>query len=202
MASDGMTIRLHLRRMRVVSVIEDEIDRLVIEVADTRTVVRCPACGFKTSRVHETRRVLVEDLPLGRPTTLVWLQRRFECPNCGQRHTEDHPEIEGKVTRRLARSLVRDAKHLTIRELSRRHRLSWHYVMGLVRDWAVLVEKQRRAGRCRVLLVDETSLRRRHRYVTVLLDGESGRCWVWSATETPRPFPRSFPSRATAGVGG
>ena len=174
MASDGMTIRLHLRRMRVVSVIEDEIDRLVIEVADTRTVVRCPACGFKTSRVHETRRVLVEDLPLGRPTTLVWLQRRFECPNCGQRHTEDHPEIEGKVTRRLARSLVRDAKHLTIRELSRRHRLSWHYVMGLVRDWAVLVEKQRRAGRCRVLLVDETSLRRRHRYVTVLLDGESG----------------------------
>lgn len=26
---------------------------------------------------------------------------------------------------------------------------------------------------CRVLLVDETSLRRRHRYVTVLLNGDS-----------------------------
>jgi transposase len=125
-----MTIRLHLRRMRVVRVLEDEIDRLVIEVADTRPVVRCPACGDKTSKVHETRRVEFRDLPLGRPAPLVWLRRRFECPNCGHRHTEDHPEIEGKVTRRLARSLVRDSKYLTIRELSRRHRLSWHLIMG------------------------------------------------------------------------
>jgi transposase len=72
----------------------------VIDVAETRSVVRCSACGFKTSAVHDTRRVVVQDIPLGRPTTLVWLQRRFECPNCGGRHTEDHPEIEGKVTRR------------------------------------------------------------------------------------------------------
>jgi transposase len=152
----------------------DEIERLEVEVADTRKVVRCPFCGFKTSRVHETRRVVVQDLPLGRPTTLVWLQRRFECDNCGQRHTEDHPEFEGKVTRRLARSLVKDARHLTIRELSRRHRLSWHFIMGLVKTWAEQVGQRRRESRCRILLVDETSLRRRHRYVTVVSDGETG----------------------------
>lgn len=169
-----MAIRLHLKRMKVVRVVEDEIDRLVIEVSDTRSVVRCPACGFKTSTVHETRRVVVQDVPLGRPTTLIWLQRRFECANCGARHTEDHPEIEGKLTRRLARQLVRDSKFLTIRELSRRHRLSWHLVMGLVRNWATRVGEHRRENRCRVLLVDETSLRRRHRYVTVLLNGETG----------------------------
>lgn len=174
MAKDQMTIRLHLKRMRVVRVLEDEIDKLVVEVADTRSVLRCPACGFKTSKVHETRRVVVQDLPLGRPTTLVWLQRRFECENCGTRHTEDHPEIEGKVTRRFARQLVRDAKFLTIRELSRRHRLSWHFIMGLVRSWAERVGQRRRESRCRVLLVDETSLRRRHRYVTVLCNGETG----------------------------
>ncbi len=127
---DGMTIRLHLKRMKVVRVVEDEIDKLVIEVADTRRVVRCPACGHKTTKVHETRRVVVPDIPLGRPTTLIWLQPRFECDDCGERHTEEHPEIEGKVTRRLARQLVADSKYLTIRELSRRHRLSWHLVMG------------------------------------------------------------------------
>ena len=169
-----MTIRLHLKRMKVVRVVEDEIDKLVIEVADTRTVVRCPACGHKTTKIHETRRVEVRDIPLGRPTTLIWLQRRFECGNCGERHTEDHPEIEGKLTRRLARQLVRDAKYLTIRELSRRHGLSWHLIMGLVRAWATAVAAHRRSLPCPVLLVDETSLRRRHRYVTVLLNGESG----------------------------
>ena len=173
-ATDEMSVRLHLKRLRVTRVVVDEIERLEIEVTDTRTVVRCPFCGFKTSRVHETRRVMIKDLPLGRPTTLVWLQRRFECENCGQRHTEDHPEFEGKLTRRLARSLVKDAKHLTIRELSRRHSLSWHFIMGLVRAWSQQVGQQRRRSRCRVVLVDETSLRRRHRYVTVVSDGETG----------------------------
>jgi transposase len=66
-----MTIRLHLTRMRVVRVVEDEIDKVVIEVADTRRVVRCPACGDETSKVHETRRVEIRDLPLGRPAPLV-----------------------------------------------------------------------------------------------------------------------------------
>ncbi len=46
--------------------------------------------------------------------------------------------------------------------------------MGLVRDWATAVGAHRRSLPCRVLLVDETSPRRRHRYVTVLLNGESG----------------------------
>lgn len=69
---------------------------------------------------------------------------------------------------------MRDAKHLTIRELSRRHRLSWHFIMDLVRDWSQRVGEHRRETPCRVLLVDETSLRRRHRYVTVISDGETG----------------------------
>ena len=61
------------------------------------------------------------------------------------------------MTRRLARELVRDSKHLTIRQLSRRHRLSCHVVMGLVRSWSALIAEHRRAGPCRILLVDETS---------------------------------------------
>jgi hypothetical protein len=63
------------------------------------------------------------------------------------------PEIEGKVTRRLTRWLVRDSKYLTIRELSRRHRLSWYVIMWLVRSWAAVVGARRRESRCRVLLI-------------------------------------------------
>ncbi len=96
---DSMTIRLHLRRLRVVEVLVDVVERLVVAVSDGRTVVRCPHCGFLTSRVHERRRVRVHDLPYGgRPTMLVWLRRRFVCGNCGERHTESHREILGKVT--------------------------------------------------------------------------------------------------------
>jgi hypothetical protein len=92
-----MAVRLHLRRMRVIRVAADEPDRLEVVVADLRTLVRCPACGYRTRTI-----------------------------------------------------------------------------MGLVKGWSARVGGHRRSQRCRVLLVDETSLRRRHRDVTVLLNGETG----------------------------
>jgi transposase len=174
-----MSIRLHLRRIRVLAVLVDVIERLVVEVSDSRRVVRCGYCGFTTASVHDRRRVRVHDLPTqGRPTTLIWLRRRFSCGNCRERFLEEHPEIvlgrRTHVTRRLARQLVRDVQAMSIREVSRRYGLPWHYLMGITLRWSELVAAERRRRRCRVLLIDETSLRRGHRYVTVLINGDTG----------------------------
>jgi transposase len=175
-----MTVRLHLRRLRVVEVAVDVPERLEVVVEDVRSVVRCGHCGFKTDTVHDRRRVRVTDLSYGgRRTTLVWLRRRFRCDECGERFLEEcHPEFVRNrvtwITRRPARSLVRDVNRLPIRELSRRRGLGWHFIMDLVASWSSRVVAERRQRRCRVLMVDETSLRRRHRYVTVLINGETG----------------------------
>lgn len=91
---DSMTVRLHIYRIRVIGVLTDLPDRLEVVIRDLRSVVKCPWCGFKTTKIHETRRVKVKDLDVsGRRTTLVWLRRRFTCTNCGERHTETHPMI-------------------------------------------------------------------------------------------------------------
>jgi transposase len=179
MEPDRMSVRLHLRRIRVIAVLVDVFEKLVVEVADVRRVLRCPHCGFRTARVHDSRRFEVRDLPAhGRPTTLVWVRRRFACGECSERHWEDHPELilgrRTHVTRRLARQLVKDANVMSIREVARRHNLPWHYIMGLTRDWSDRIARERRRRRCRVLLIDETSLRRGHRYVTVLINGDTG----------------------------
>jgi len=42
------------------------------------------------------------------------------------------------MTRRLARRLVQDAQVMPIQAVSRRHRISWHLIMGLVTDWSGL----------------------------------------------------------------
>ena len=132
-----MSVRLHLKWIKVLEVVVDDPFELKIVVADSRSVVRCPSCGHKTAKVHDTRDVVVRDVDFGgRPTTLVWRRRRFVCERCGERHLEDHPEIEGNVTARLARSLERDARAMSIREVARRSRFSlvdWHFIMGLVR---------------------------------------------------------------------
>jgi len=71
-----MTIRLHLRRIRVLEVMEDLVELLVVAVSDLRTVVRCVHCGFLTAKVHDRRRIRVRDLPYGgRPTVSRILQK-------------------------------------------------------------------------------------------------------------------------------
>ena len=175
MARDDMTIRLHLRRIRVVGVLVDTISRLVVEVESTWSVSRCRWCGFKTKAVHDVRPRRVRDRRMGeRAVTLVWKRRRFVCESCGERHLEEHPEFEGNLTRRLARQLVADARVMSVSAVARREGIGWHKIMSLVSSWAERVAEHRRRQRCRVLLVDETSIRRRHRYVTVVLNGETG----------------------------
>lgn len=175
MAPDCMQVRLHLRLIRVLEVLTDTIDALVVAVGSTRSWSRCPHCGFACRDVHDTRTKKIRDLAVsGRRVTLVWHRRRFSCANCAERHLETHDEFEGRLTRRLARALVVDAKVMSIRAVARRHDIGWATVMGLVTDWAGAVGAHRRSRRCRVLLVDETSMRRRHRYVTVLQNGETG----------------------------
>jgi transposase len=119
LASDSMRVRLHLYRIRVVEVLVDLPERLEIVVKDLRPVVRCPFCGLKASKVHETRRTRLRDVPRGRQrVTLIWLRRRFRCINCGERHTETHPAIQGRMTTRLARQIIADARCLSITEIS------------------------------------------------------------------------------------
>lgn len=170
-----MRVRLHLRLIAVVAVVVDTVDELVVEVVSSRSASTCPWCGFSCRSVHDTRVRKIRDLPIsGRRTVLRWQRRRFSCGNCGERHLESHPAFEGHLTVRLARALVADARVMPIRQVARRHRVCWQTVMTLVRSWATLVAEHRRSQRCRVLLVDETAMRRRHRYVTVLQDGETG----------------------------
>ena len=175
MVVDTMRVRLHLRLIRVLTVLVDTPTRLEVEVASTRSWSRCPFCGFKTRTVHDRRRRKIRDLPVsGRRVTLVWIRRRFSCANCDARHLEDHGEFEGGLTRRLARQLVADAKVMSIRAVVRRHGLNWHLIQELVDVWSALVAEHRRSQRCRGSLVDETSMRKRHRYVTVIQNGDTG----------------------------
>ncbi len=67
---------------------------------------------------------------------------------------------------------------MTIRAVVRRHGVGWHTVNALVKAWSQLIVEHRRAQRCSVLLVDETSMRKRRRYVTVVQNGDTGKVLV------------------------
>ena len=53
MASDVIRMRLHLRRIRTLEVVEDTSVVLRVRVESTQTRVACPHCGFKCRKVHD-----------------------------------------------------------------------------------------------------------------------------------------------------
>ena len=164
-----------------------------MEVESPREWSRCPHCGFRCSRVWDRRAKRVRDLEVsGRRTTLVWRRRRFCCDNCGEHHLEGHDQFQAGLTRRFARRLVRDARVMSIRAVARHHGVGWHRIMGLVRAHSARVAERRRARPCRVLLVDETSIRRRHRYVTVVACGDSGEVLAMIGGRTKASLSRFF----------
>ncbi len=176
-ALDAMTIRLHLRAMRVLWVVDDLPERLVVAVVAIWGVIRCAACGFKTAKVHATRKVKVADLAVsGRPVTLVWHRRRFRCRECATTTTEADPFVAGRMTQRLAQAVTRDVRDMTVAAVARRYGLSWPRVMALVLAEGHHLARHRRRRPCRVLLVDEKSMRKgRGQFSTILVDGDRGR---------------------------
>ncbi len=176
MKRDVMSVRLWLPRVEVLGVVVDAPERLVVRVRSTVRRPCCADCGTPSGKAHDRRDREIRDLEVsGRPVTLVFEQRRMVCGVCGgRRFMEDHPAFEGRVTARLARRLVADARQMTVNAAAKRHKVGWKLVNALVVAWAGLVADHRRRQRCRVLLVDETSIRKRHRYVTVLVNGDTG----------------------------
>ena len=181
MACDVMAVRLHLPQIRVLEVVEDTPGALRVSVESTFRRLRCPQCGFRCHRVHDRRDKKIRDLEVsGRRTVLVWSRRRMVCDNCDSRFLEDHPAFEGALTGRLARRLVADAKVMTFNAVARRHGVHWHGVRALVDTWSALVAERRRSRRCSVLLVDETSMRKRHSVVPntwLIACSSSGLSW-------------------------
>ena len=55
MACDVVRVRLHLRRVRVLGVLADAPDVLRVGFESASRRLRCPHCGFKCHRVHDTR---------------------------------------------------------------------------------------------------------------------------------------------------
>ena len=92
--------------------------------------------------------------------------------------------------------LVQD-RRMSIRAASRHHGVGWHRIMGRVRAHSEHVAKRRRTRPCRVLLVDETSIRRRHTYVTVAACGVTGNVLTMIEDRTKASLARFFRDQGT-----
>lgn len=187
---------LPFSRVRVVAHrLQADSAAAVIELApDRRYTPRCSRCGGRCRRVHSRYRRRVRDLSLGEHR--AWLRvpvRRVRCRRCGGIRSEgfDFVEPYARVTKRMARYVAELCRVLSVAEVARHLKMDWKLVKRC--DKAALAEEfgDTDTSGLRLLAVDEIALLKGHRYMTVVLDYETGRV-VWMGegrrTETLAAF--------------
>ena len=144
---------------------------------DRRFRLACPACGA-TMTGNRTKTQTARDLALGtaRLVVLTYPAIQGRCSSCGGCATIHPPGIDlhAKATRRLMHFVCRLARYMPlchipeIVAISERTAGRW--------DCKVLREHlpEPDLDNLRVLLVDEKSVRKRHGYVTLVMNGATG----------------------------
>lgn len=144
---------------------------------DRRRRLRCSDCGGRMN-VHRTLIQTARDLPLGTAmdVVLVYPAVQGRCKACGGFSTV-HPggiDPHARATRRFMEFVSQLARHLPLVHI--KEIVGVDDVTACRWDKAVLQRKlpPPDLDNLRILLIDEKSVRRRHGYVTLVMNGQNG----------------------------
>jgi len=173
-------------RVKVVEQSFDKEDNLVtIKMQpDERYHPVCHRCQQKVKRVHSTNERMVRDLNCIDAQTTLWIgYRTVRCPRCGHTVEElDCVDPGKRVTKRLANYILSLCPYLTIKEIAEHLGLDWKTIKAIHKEHLQAKFSQGTEGNPRLLAVDEIAVKKRHHYLTVILNWETG-CIVWVGPE-------------------
>lgn len=149
----------------------------VFKIDQDPTTFCCSRCGSRAVKKKGTVRRIWITLPIGlRPTLIEWDVQRLRCLVCGALRQVDIPfaEPDRRYTRGFERYVLELSKHMTMQDVAHHLGISWHTVKEIQKRYL-----QRRFCSPSLkdltrLAIDEISVGRGHRYLTVVLDLHSG----------------------------
>ena len=138
---------------------------------------RCSACGAAdvVSRGHVERRF--RSLPIGlRPTFLVLPIPRVECRACGVVRQVDirFADPRRSYTRRFERYVRELSRRMTIRDVAAHLGVGWDLVKDIQKRDLSRRYARPKLKHLRRIAIDEIAVAKGHRYMTVVLDLDSG----------------------------
>lgn len=154
----------------------DEQDILHLFCQLTIEVGVCPCCQSLATTIKQYKQRCVRDHDIwGKRTFLHFRIRRFECPDCGLRFTEELAAIgwRRRQTYRFEQAVYQSCLQCSRKATADHFYLSESTVEGIFKKWANRHCSQLSWQRVRVLGMDEIALKKRHKqYVLVLSDIE------------------------------
>ena len=144
---------------------------------DERFRLACPTCGA-TMAANRTKTQTARDLALGsaRLVVITYPAIQGRCSACGSCATIHPPGIDphAKATRRLMHFVCRLARYMPLRRIPEivgvSQRTAGRWDRKVLRDHL----PEPNLDNLRILLIDEKAVRKRHGYVTLVMNGVTG----------------------------
>src|SRR5512140_2103958 len=151
---------------------------------------RCPACGSHEvqSRGRVPRRF--RTLPIGRRATFVVLPiPRVECRACGVVRQVKIPFADPRrsYTNAFERYVLELGRRMTIRDVALHLGVSWDVIKDLQKRDLARRFARPKLKHLRRLAIDEIAIAKGHRYLTVVLDLDSGPVFIVGPGTTLNP---------------
>jgi transposase len=170
-------------RVKVIDQAVDIVKKTVkIKVTpDKRYTPICHSCKLSVKDIHSRNERTVRDMNIFDAKTFVSVgYRTVKCPQCGD-VVEDMGIMNPykRVTRRLATYIIELCRLMSIKEVANHLDLDWKTVKEIHKGHLVEKFANEDIGNPRLLAVDEISLKKRHHYLTVIINWETGKVlWV------------------------
>jgi transposase len=151
--------------------------RVIFTIRQRRHTYRCSACGARDVLSHGHEERAFRAIPIGRrPVRVVLSIPRVECRRCGV--TRQVPLNFADPRRRYTRAFERYALELsrlmTIQDVARHLQVSWDVIKDIQKRDLQHRYRKPRLGKLKQIAIDEICIGRGHRYLTVVLNLETG----------------------------
>lgn len=139
--------------------------------------IRCPLCGTRRVIRHSEKTRTLRTVPIGNtPVKIVVTVPRVECPDCETRRRVQPPFTEKRLsyTKQFARYVLYLCDLMTIQDVANHLGVSWDLVKGIHKRHLKKKFSKPKLSELKRIAIDEISIGNDNRYLTVVLDLETG----------------------------
>ena len=175
---------------------------IIFSVETTNRHVVCQTCGHRYCQFKGQAVRWFRMAPIGHKQALLQVtMHRLQCAQCRCLWWPRLPFVKGnaRYTRSFALTVLDLLRFGTIRAVAEYLRVSWDLVKEIHQTWLAVKYRSIDLSEVRYLGIDEFSLKKRHTYMTIFVDLQSGRILhavEGTSKEAISPFLRTVAKKA------
>ncbi len=154
-----------------------KMGQVIFSIKPAPFSLRCPICDSKKVKRRGTRKRMFKTVPIGNKSVFIQLHvQRVQCLCCGAiRQVKIHfSEWRRTYTKTFERYALALSKHMTILDVANHLQVGWDVIKDIQKRYLTKKFKRPRLKHVKQIAIDEISIGKGHRYLTVVLNLKTG----------------------------